>query len=127
MSRFSEFSNATVNSCTKKDFSVFTPSMARTRASTYKSMATSTGFHMSNPNPQMGQFKFKGVRDLGYSKFEKTVDPTDAVRFGKKVINTDKHTSEQVMEEHLRQMREKMAKQRQNHEQKRKQEFEFLN
>lgn len=51
MSRFSEFSNATVNSCTRKDFSVFTPSIVRTRASTYKSMATSTGFHMSNPNP----------------------------------------------------------------------------
>jgi hypothetical protein len=46
--------------------------------------------------------KFKGVRDLGYSAHEKLVDPTDIVKFGKKVNYESKMNNEQIMEEHLR-------------------------
>ena len=40
---------------------------------------------MANPNPQDHAMKFKGPRDLGYKEFEKLADPTDIIRFGKKV------------------------------------------
>ena len=73
-----------VNSCYKKDFSVLTPSIAKTRAfSTTTSQLKS--YHMANPNPQDHAMKFKGPRDLGYKEFEKLADPTDIIRFGKKV------------------------------------------
>jgi len=45
---------------------------------------------------------------MGYKEYEKLVDPTDIVKFGKKVNYETKLNSEMVMEEHLRQMREKM-------------------
>jgi len=48
------------------------------------------------------------VRDLGYRNFEKLIDPTDVVKFGKKVDYENKPTSDMIMQEHLRQMREKM-------------------
>ena len=64
---------------------------------------------MANPNPQGFEAKFKGVREMGYSKYESVVDPTDIVRFGKRVNYENKLTSDAVMEEHLSQMREKMS------------------
>jgi hypothetical protein len=45
------------------------------------------------------------VRDIGYRAFERMVDPTDVIKFGKKVNYENKLTNAQVMEEHLRQMR----------------------
>ena len=48
------------------------------------------------------------MRDLGYRNFEKLIDPTDVVKFGKKVDYENKPTSDMIMQEHLRQMREKM-------------------
>lgn len=36
------------------------------------------------------------------------MDPTDVIKFGKKVNYDTRLTNNQVMEEHLRQMREKM-------------------
>jgi hypothetical protein len=42
-------------------------------------------FHMSNPNPQPFNPKYRGVRDIGYKSFDKLVDPTDILRFGKRV------------------------------------------
>jgi hypothetical protein len=96
-----------VNSQYKKDFSVLTPSLAKTRA---LSSVTSDqrSFHMANPNPQAHAMKYKGVREMGYRDFERLVDPTDVVKFGKKVNYESKLNSEMVMEEHLKQMREKM-------------------
>lgn len=38
---------------------------------------------------------------MGYSKFESVVDPTDIVRFGKRVNYENKLTSDVVMEDHL--------------------------
>ena len=57
---------------------------------------------MANPNPQSFDTKHKGVRDLGYKKYETLADPTDIVKFGKKVNYENKLTSDAVMEEHLR-------------------------
>jgi hypothetical protein len=63
---------------------------------------------------------------MGYKEYEKIVDPTDIVRFGKKVNYESKLNSEMVMEEHLRQMREKMETNKHNSDLKRKQEKQFL-
>jgi hypothetical protein len=81
---------------------------------------------MANPNPQKHEVKYKGVRDMGYREFEKLVDPTDIVKFGKKVNYESKLNNEMIMEEHLRQMREKMEQNKMNSEIKKKQEKEFL-
>jgi hypothetical protein len=48
------------------------------------------------------------------------------IRFGKKVNYDNKLTCDQVMQEHLRQMREKMQLNKMSHEIKRQQEKEFL-
>ena len=45
---------------------------------------------------------------MGYQKYESVVDPTDIVKFGKRVNYEQKLTSDVVMEEHLSQMREKL-------------------
>ena len=63
---------------------------------------------MANPNPQPFENKYKGVREMGYQKYESVVDPTDIVKFGKRVNYEQKLTSDAVMEEHLSQMREKL-------------------
>lgn len=63
---------------------------------------------------------------MGYSKYESVVDPTDIVRFGKRVNYENKLTSDAVMEEHLNQMRDKMSQQKAQHAQKKRQEMEFL-
>ena len=67
---------------------------------------------MANPNPQGYDTKYKGVREMGYSKYENVVDPTDIVKFGKRVNYENKLTSDAVMEEHLSQMRAKMNEQK---------------
>jgi hypothetical protein len=124
-SQSSTHSRIMVGSQYKKDFSVLTPSIAKTRAlSNVTSQQRS--FHMANPNPQAHGVKYKGVRDMGYHNFEKLVDPTDIVKFGKKVNYENKLNSEMIMDEHLRQMREKMEQNKQSTENKRKQEKEFL-
>jgi hypothetical protein len=98
--------NSDIQSYTK---SAMTPSIAKTRAASHNfSFDESRTFHMANPNPQNHNQKFKGVRDLGYKQYEKLMDPTDVIKFGKKVNYDTRLTNNQVMEEHLRQMREKM-------------------
>lgn len=63
---------------------------------------------------------------MGYKEYEKLVDPTDIVKFGKRVNYESKVNSEMIMEEHLRQMRDKMEMNKHNSDIKRKQEKEFL-
>ena len=63
---------------------------------------------MANPNPQGFDSKYKGVREMGYSKYESVVDPTDILKFGKRVNYESKLTSDVVMEEHLSQMRQRL-------------------
>ena len=81
---------------------------------------------MANPNPQPYDQRFKGVRDLGYSQYEKQIDPTDVIKFGKRVNYESKLTSDVVMEEHLKQMREKMENSKVSLQMRRQQEKEFL-
>jgi hypothetical protein len=41
---------------------------------------------MANPNPQNGDWIFKGPREVGYQRFNEGKDPiTGIIRFGKKV------------------------------------------
>lgn len=51
--------------------------------------AFSSTFHISNPNPQIGDNIFKGARDMGYKKYYESNtdrDPMNSViKFGKKV------------------------------------------
>lgn len=65
-------------------------------------------FHPSNPNPQRTQVRYKGVRDIGYRAYERMIDPTDVIKFGKKVNYEHKMTNAQIMEDHLKQMRQKL-------------------
>ena len=57
---------------------------------------------MSNPNPQDKDKPFKGIRDVGYKQ---NVDPTDIMKFGKRVFQGEKITKEDVLKHHLKQMR----------------------
>jgi hypothetical protein len=121
----STYSRVMVNSQYKKELSVMTPSITKTRAQSHVT-SEQKSFHMANPNPQKHAVKYKGVRDMGYREFEKLVDPTDIVKFGKKVNYESKLNNEMIMEEHLKQMREKMEQTKYNSDLKRKQEKEFL-
>lgn len=96
MSQGTSYSRAMVNSVKRKELSVMTPSIAKTRA---QSLAASEqkSFHMANPNPQPFEGKFKGVREMGYKKFETMVDPTDVIKFGKRVNYESKLTNDVVM------------------------------
>ena len=121
----SSLSRAMVNSTRRKDLSVMTPSVAKTRTSSHVSTELRS-FHISNPNPQQFSMKFKRVRDIGYKNYEKHIDPTDIVKFGKKVDYDIKMSSDQMMQEHLRQIREKNDMSKLNQEIKRRQEREYL-
>jgi hypothetical protein len=59
-----------VESQYKKDLSVMTPSLAKTRATSYVT-SEQKSFHMANPNPQSFEQKYKGVRDVGYKEYER--------------------------------------------------------
>lgn len=87
--------------------------------------SASRSHHMANPNPQAYGNKFRGIRDSGYSRL-KDIDPTDIIKFGKKVNYEKKLTHDEVMQEHLKQIRHKMEVSRQSMEIQRKQEKEFL-
>lgn len=115
----SNYSKIMVGSQYRKDMSVMTPSITKTRATSHAT-STQRSFHMANPNPQKYPQKFKGVRELGYQGFEKLIDPTDVIKFGKKVNYETRPTNDQIMEEHLRQMREKMEFNKLNADLKRK-------
>ena len=45
---------------------------------------------------------------MGYIDYEKLIDPTDVIRFGKKVNYEKRLTHDEVMKAHLAQMREHM-------------------
>ena len=57
---------------------------------------------------------------MGYQSYESVVDPTDIVKFGKRVNYENKVTSDAVMDEHLKQMRDKLSQQKSAHQVKRK-------
>ena len=101
---FQTAATSAVHSKRRRELSVLTPSVAKTRAVSMRSGGSEQpyGFNMSNPNPQNGRFQFKGVREIGYANYEKNIDPTDVIKFGKRVNYENKLTTDQVMEEHLK-------------------------
>lgn len=122
----------------RKELSVITPSAItrRTQASQRsKTLAksqiqtrSSNSYHMANPNPQPDrkEYRYKGIRDLGYSYHEKDSDPTEVVKFGKRVYHGRKLTREEYMEHHLKQMRQKMDAASSYNENQRKEALEFI-
>lgn len=89
---FQTAATSAVHSKKRGELSVLTPSVAKTR--TMSMASKSSGFHMANPNPQMGQHAYKGVRDMGYANYEKNIDPTDVIKFGKRVNYENKLTTD---------------------------------
>ena len=78
----------------RKELSVLTPAITKSkqnsRTKSYISSRISTNtFHMANPNPQSekNSYRFKGVKDLGYTRYAREVDPTDIVKFGKRMFH----------------------------------------
>ena len=120
----SQNSRAMVGSVHRKDLSVMTPSVNKSVRTQSLKQSDRRSFHMANPNPQPFGQKFKGVRDLGYQNMQ--IDPADIVKFGKRVDFQRKLTSDEVMQEHLRQIRQKMEISKLSNDLKRKQEREFL-
>ena len=100
--------------------------MARTETKTTRHSET---FHLSNPNPQNIDNPLKGARK-GYADFYKSASPNqEFLRFGKKVdyLQGDrKMNSKELMETHLKQIRQKMDSTRHKYIVKRQQEKEFL-
>ena len=95
----------------RKNLSVVTPSVIKSRMPSLTSSNRDGKFHLSNPNPQPWTNEtpqYRGPRDLGYKNWEKQFDPTDVIKFGKRVNYETKTTSQDVMEQHLRQMQDKM-------------------
>ena len=74
--------------------------------------AFSSTFHLSNPNPQVGDNIFKGPRDMGYKKYYESQTDRDmntVIKFGKKVDYQNKMTNDELMEDHLKQIRDKLS------------------
>ena len=117
----------------RKDLSVKTPSIVPTQKSRSKSYmnskTSSNSYHMANPNPQGGKsFKYKGIRDLGYTRYAKEVNPDDIIKFGKKVFHGNSMmTNEQMMEFHLKQMRDKKNNKEAFIAEQYQQQMDFLN
>ena len=84
--------------------SVMTPSVA------HFSRATSTdyrNFHISNPNPQGPQSRYAGPRDQDSAKGVSSPDVgVELVRFGKKIAFGGRMTNEELLQDHLREMRQ---------------------
>lgn len=94
-------SNAKVGSVKRKDLSVLTPSIIAKENTKHQTSI----FHPSNPNPQNKTVRYRGVRDIGYYNYEKMMDPLEILKFGKKVSYEQKMSQNELLEDHLRQVR----------------------
>ena len=91
------------------DLTVKTP-FTILNAKTMHSNRAGSIFNISNPNPQNGDLIFKGARDVGYNKFFDGQGPHgEMIKFGKKVDYYKKMTNDQLMQDHLKQIRDKMT------------------
>ena len=104
--------------------SVMTPSVA------HFSRATSTdyrNFHTSNPNPQGNQSRYAGPRDQESSKGMSSPDVgADLVRFGKKIAFGGRMTNEELLQDHLREMRQHLIEKKAARETQLEQEKSYL-
>jgi hypothetical protein len=72
---------------------------------------------MCNPNPQPGRKKYLGIRDLGYASMHQSPSSTHSssfnlmpdpnFKFGKRVYLDNKMTKQEILDDHLRQIRYK--------------------
>lgn len=84
--------------------SVETPSVARFSRATRS--IDPNHFHMSNPNPQVIKAKFQGARDANSStRSDKAEFDMLNLKFGKKVNFSNKLTTNDVLEDHLAQIK----------------------
>lgn len=91
--------------CDSHQVSAVTPSVAR--FSKAARSVDQTSFHMANPNPQNHAPKFKGPREVASSTARSgfTLENIDLLRFGKRVNFGNKLTTNDVLEDHLRQIK----------------------
>ena len=110
--------------------SVITPSIA------HHSRATSTDYrnhHMSNPDAQVSQSRFMGARDMGssakgVSSPNQSADMTvDLLRFGKRITFGNKVTNEELLQDHLKEMRQHIIEKKQQRSMQLEQDKNFLN
>ena len=116
--------DVTVNTRDTGKESVMTPSVAQfSRATTTDYKA----YHTSNPNPQPQRPNYFGARD-DKSETNRSIseDPTDILKFGKKISFGKTTTNEDVLEAHLQQMREKMEGKKSNKNSKIQEEREAI-
>jgi len=95
------------------------------------SRATSTdydNFHMSNPNPQPKPIRFKGPRDKvsNHGTNSEYGEGMEFIRFGKRISFGANLSNAEVLEEHLRQMRENRDTHKHRMENKLKEDTDFL-
>ena len=92
-------------------FSVMTPSVA------HYSRATSTDYrnhHQANPNPQSSGMRYVGPRDGLSSKGTFSPDKAaELTRFGKKIQFGNRTTNEELLQDHLKEMRMHLAAKKQ--------------
>ena len=92
-----------------------------------KSKSMSRTFHMSNPNDMARptDYPYKGVNKIGYKDWYKQPH-LQLERFGKRVDYSTRLTSKELMDDHLKQIREKMFNSRNSYIMKKEQEKEFI-
>ena len=106
------FASSIMSERPSQAISVITPSVAR------DSRASSTdyrNFHTSNPNPQGSQTRFYGARDMNSTKGLSSPDKqsVDLIRFGKRINFGAKQTNEELLQDHLKEMRMHLAEKKQ--------------
>ena len=71
--------------------------------------------------------RFRGVRDVGYKDFLRKQNPLDLVsKFGKKVNYETNYSNEQLMQDHIKQIRQKIDNKQLSKKEKLEQELQFL-
>lgn len=86
-------------------YSVITPSIAQfTRAS-----SNTRGYaHASDPNPTHKEVAYGGAREMNSSAGSTNKKMFESMKFGKKMIFGQQDSNHQVLEEHLKQIRNNM-------------------
>ncbi len=84
---------------------------------------------MANPNPQASPFKFKGARDIKAKTGASSpmhLESGELLKFGKRVAFEGKLTNQEILDDHLRQIREINEKKRLQKDIKMKDDQQFL-
>lgn len=63
---------------------------------------------------------------MGYTKYNQELDPTDVVKFGKRVYGGEKVSNDEIMEAHLNQIRQNRDCKSAFNQDKKREELEFI-